>query len=277
MTCARRVRAARSRRSRVSGLHGGRHVRAALRWRSTSSCSSRACSATRTRSIRHPRPAANSSSAPAARARVLQRIAAGVRGDLHSERDGGPKAGRRGISVPRRVTDFCSRSTITTRSTVSVSSPARAAPKPRTCPASRLISVSTRACSRGISQTPIGDHHNLFAYPAQSNFSGVQHPLDWIEQAHAHGWDVLLDAAAYVPTSTARPERLAAGLRGDVVLQDVRLADRRGVSVGAARRAREAASGRGSREARSSRPSYSASTFTSRAARRTSRTAPSTT
>ncbi len=48
----------------------------------------------------------------------------------------------------------------------------------------------------------IGDHHNLFAYPAQSNFSGVQHPLAWIEQAHAHGWDVLLDAAAYVPTNT---------------------------------------------------------------------------
>jgi molybdenum cofactor sulfurtransferase len=47
----------------------------------------------------------------------------------------------------------------------------------------------------------IGDHHNLFAYPAQSNFSGVQHPLAWIEQAQAHGWDVLLDAAAYVPTN----------------------------------------------------------------------------
>jgi molybdenum cofactor sulfurtransferase len=46
-----------------------------------------------------------------------------------------------------------------------------------------------------------GEHHNLFAYPAQSNFSGVQHPLAWIAQAHAHGWDVLLDAAAYVPTN----------------------------------------------------------------------------
>lgn len=43
--------------------------------------------------------------------------------------------------------------------------------------------------------------HNLFAYPAQSNFSGVQHPLEWIESAHAHGWDVLLDAAAFVPTN----------------------------------------------------------------------------
>ncbi|HSJ86317.1 MAG TPA: aminotransferase class V-fold PLP-dependent enzyme [Anaerolineales bacterium] len=43
--------------------------------------------------------------------------------------------------------------------------------------------------------------HNLFAYPAQSNFSSVQHPLGWIEEAHQHGWDVLLDAAAFVPTS----------------------------------------------------------------------------
>jgi molybdenum cofactor sulfurtransferase len=41
----------------------------------------------------------------------------------------------------------------------------------------------------------------LFAYPAQSNFSGVKHPLDWIEAAHQKGYDVLLDAAAYVPTN----------------------------------------------------------------------------
>ena len=43
--------------------------------------------------------------------------------------------------------------------------------------------------------------HNLFAYPAQSNFSGVQHPLEWIAKAQAKGWDVLLDAAAFVPTN----------------------------------------------------------------------------
>jgi len=42
---------------------------------------------------------------------------------------------------------------------------------------------------------------NLFAYPAQSNFSGVQHPLEWIGLAHDEGWDVLLDAAAFVPTN----------------------------------------------------------------------------
>jgi selenocysteine lyase/cysteine desulfurase len=41
----------------------------------------------------------------------------------------------------------------------------------------------------------------LLAYPAQSNFSGVQHPLRWIATAHEHGYDVLLDAAAYVPSN----------------------------------------------------------------------------
>ncbi|MFF5177887.1 aminotransferase class V-fold PLP-dependent enzyme [Micromonospora sp. NPDC000316] len=51
----------------------------------------------------------------------------------------------------------------------------------------------------------------LFAYPAQSNFSGVQHPLSWVELAHRHGYDVLLDAAAFAPTnrldlSVVRPE-----------------------------------------------------------------------
>jgi len=42
---------------------------------------------------------------------------------------------------------------------------------------------------------------NLFAFPAQSNFSGVQHPLEWIAEAQARGWDVLLDAAAFVSTN----------------------------------------------------------------------------
>jgi molybdenum cofactor sulfurtransferase len=41
----------------------------------------------------------------------------------------------------------------------------------------------------------------LFAYPAQSNYSGVRHPLGWIEAARQRGWDVLLDASAFVPTT----------------------------------------------------------------------------
>lgn len=45
------------------------------------------------------------------------------------------------------------------------------------------------------------DADNLFSYPAQSNFSGVQHDLEWIAAAQAKGWDVLLDAAAFAPTN----------------------------------------------------------------------------
>ncbi len=43
--------------------------------------------------------------------------------------------------------------------------------------------------------------HRLFAYPAQSNFSGVQHPLEWVDWAHEHGWHVVLDCAAFAPTN----------------------------------------------------------------------------
>jgi len=42
---------------------------------------------------------------------------------------------------------------------------------------------------------------NLFAFPAQSNFSGVKHPLSLIGAAQERGWHVLLDAAAFVPTN----------------------------------------------------------------------------
>src|SRR6185436_6245244 len=59
--------------------------------------------------------------------------------------------------------------------------------------------VDTSQLDRELAR-PSKNGNNLFAYPAQSNFSAVQHPLEWIDKAHQHGWDVLLDAAAYVPT-----------------------------------------------------------------------------
>lgn len=43
--------------------------------------------------------------------------------------------------------------------------------------------------------------NKLFAYPAQSNVSGVKHSPDWVREAQENGWDVLLDASAYVPAS----------------------------------------------------------------------------
>jgi len=54
----------------------------------------------------------------------------------------------------------------------------------------------------------------LFAFPAQSNFTGVRHSLDLVGVAQRHGWDVLLDAAAFAPTNVldlgfVRPEFVA--------------------------------------------------------------------
>ncbi|KKZ63795.1 hypothetical protein EMCG_01899 [[Emmonsia] crescens] len=45
------------------------------------------------------------------------------------------------------------------------------------------------------------NNSRLFIYPAQSNFSGTQHPLEWIDKAHEQGCDVMLDAAAFAPTN----------------------------------------------------------------------------
>jgi selenocysteine lyase/cysteine desulfurase len=50
---------------------------------------------------------------------------------------------------------------------------------------------------------------NLFAFPAQSNFSGVKHPLTIIDAARERGWDVLVDAAAFVPTNRLDLQRVA--------------------------------------------------------------------
>ena len=43
---------------------------------------------------------------------------------------------------------------------------------------------------------------SLFAFPAQSNFSGVKHPLAWVGDARRRGYRVLVDAAAYAATNT---------------------------------------------------------------------------
>ncbi len=58
-------------------------------------------------------------------------------------------------------------------------------------------------CGLGASgASAVGKRRGLFAFPAQSNFSGVRHPLSWVSWAQEQGYDVLLDAAAYLPTST---------------------------------------------------------------------------
>ena len=62
------------------------------------------------------------------------------------------------------------------------------------------LRVDADGLDRALTQTELRAP-GLFAFPAQSNFSGVQHDLAWIERARAAGWRVLLDAAAFVPTN----------------------------------------------------------------------------
>jgi molybdenum cofactor sulfurtransferase len=62
------------------------------------------------------------------------------------------------------------------------------------------LSIDEAALTRQLHAFP-GKEHKLFGFPAQSNASGAKHSLAWIKKAHAQGWDVLLDAAAFVPGS----------------------------------------------------------------------------
>lgn len=54
---------------------------------------------------------------------------------------------------------------------------------------------------KGLLAQRTGEAPRLFAFPAQSNFTGVKHPLSLVPEAREAGWDVLLDAAAFVPTN----------------------------------------------------------------------------
>jgi molybdenum cofactor sulfurtransferase len=89
--------------------------------------------------------------------------------------------------------------------------------------------------------------HNLFAYPAQSNFTGVQHPLEWIAAAQAKGWDVLLDAASFAPTNRLDLSRWHPDFV-DLFLQNIWLSHRYGLfdcaQVGAAKIAASVVFGR---------------------------------
>ena len=70
----------------------------------------------------------------------------------------------------------------------------------------RLHDVASRLAV--LRRTHVGA--GLVAFPAQSNFSGVQHPLALVERARALGSTVLRDAAAYVPTSALSLNRTPA-------------------------------------------------------------------
>jgi selenocysteine lyase/cysteine desulfurase len=70
--------------------------------------------------------------------------------------------------------------------------------KPSSNPSPSPLPSSSPSHPQDRPKTPRG----LLAYPAQSNFTGVRNPLSWIRLAHQRGYHVLLDAAAYLPTSS---------------------------------------------------------------------------
>lgn len=59
-----------------------------------------------------------------------------------------------------------------------------------------------------------GPGPSLFAYPAQSNFSGVKHPLELVAEARARGFRVFLDTAAYAPTNPLNFDEVAPDFAG---------------------------------------------------------------
>ena len=59
------------------------------------------------------------------------------------------------------------------------------------------LRVDPDAAADELARPPAG----LLAFPAQSNFTGVQHPLSLVAVAERLGWHVLVDAAAFVPTN----------------------------------------------------------------------------
>ena len=74
-----------------------------------------------------------------------------------------------------------------------------------------VIAPELRVDRRAMTRVLVGadpSKRNLLAFPAQSNFSGVQHPLDLVEEAHEVGWDVLVDASAFAPTNRLDVARL---------------------------------------------------------------------
>lgn len=67
----------------------------------------------------------------------------------------------------------------------------------RYAPIDQNLEIKQEDLTRMLSH-PRSNHNRLFCYPAKSNYGGTVHPLDWVKIAKQKGWDVMLDAAAYV-------------------------------------------------------------------------------
>ena len=233
---AHRVRPPRRRGPGLPRLHRRRAPRRQPDRRPRRAAAHAGCSATRTRTTRRRWRRPRSSSGPAgAVLRVLQRPARRVPLHLHRQRQRGAAARRRVVPVRRRAARSPSPSTTTTRSTASASSPAARAPPiayvPVVAPELRLDRAAMTAALAAADPSA----RNLLAFPAQSNFSGVQHPLDLVDEAHAAGLGRARRRGRLRPDQPARRRPRPARLRDVLLLQDVRLPDRRRLPAGAPR------------------------------------------
>ena len=99
------------------------------------------------------------------------------------------------------ATASCSPSTTTTPSTASASSPAPAAPRRPTCRASPRIYASMSSCSRATSQRSAATTTTSSRFPPSRTSPAYTTRSTGSSRRTTHGWDVLLDAAAFVPTN----------------------------------------------------------------------------
>ena len=211
------------------------------------------CSATRIRSTR--RPGRMTELVEQARAAVLRhcrRRPRRVRLHLHRQRHAARCAWSGSPSRSDGGGPSCSPPTTTTRSTASASSPAGR--RARHVPARH--GAELRLAGRARSRPRLARARGLFAFPAQSNFSGVQHPWRWWTRRRRAGW-----RSWSTPRPTPRPTRCdlsarASRLRLALVLQDVRVPDGGRCAAGPAGGAGPSCGGRGSPAARSASPRW---------------------
>ena len=170
----------------------GGSLYASRRSRSTCRCCATASTATRTRQPDLVGDGARRAGAGGGAA-LLQRARERVRVHLHAERHGRAAARRRGLSVRpggRFLATFDNHNSVN-----GIREFARAKGRDGVR-AGRGADLRVAGLADHLDEA---DGHSLFAYPAQSNFSGVKHPLEWIDLARERGWDVLLDCAAFAP------------------------------------------------------------------------------
>ena len=197
-----------------------------------------------------------------------------VRGRLHGQRQPGAEAGRRVVPVRARrplpadlrqpqLGERHPRVRPRAAAPTSTYVPDAAA-RPARGRGRCSSALSTRPRRRATTSSPTRRSRTSPASSTRSSGS---------PRAQARGWDVLLDAAAFVADQPARPRSLAAGLRAALLLQDVRLPDRRRRACSRAARRSRSCAGPGSPAARSRSPRSRATGTTWRPAPPASRTA----